>query len=77
MEHTALSQILILLSLSVISVVALRRLHLPPVLAYLFVGMLAGPHALGWVPHSELLHLLAEIGVVFLLFMIGLEFSLA
>ncbi len=77
MEHTALTQVLILLSLSVVAVVALRRIHLPPVLAYLFVGMLAGPHALGWVPASDLLHLLAEIGVVFLLFMIGLEFSLA
>ncbi len=77
MEHTALSQVLILLGLSVLAVVVLRRLHLPPVLGYLCVGMVVGPHALGWVPDSELLGLFAEIGVVFLLFTIGLEFSLA
>ena len=76
MTETPLEVVLILLGLSVPAVALLRRLQLPPILAYLFVGMAAGPHALGWVPDIESIHLLAEIGLVFLLFMIGLEFSI-
>jgi CPA2 family monovalent cation:H+ antiporter-2 len=75
-EHNPLTDTLVLLGLSVIAVALLRRVHLPPILGYLLVGIAAGPHALGWVPHGEAVHLLAEIGVVFLLFMIGLEFSI-
>ncbi|MDX1812426.1 MAG: monovalent cation:proton antiporter-2 (CPA2) family protein, partial [Gammaproteobacteria bacterium] len=49
---------------------------MPPVLAYLFVGIMVGPHALGWVPDDESTRFLAEFGVVFLMFTVGLEFSL-
>ncbi len=45
-------------------------------LGYLTVGILIGPHAFGWVPDSEQTRYLAEFGVVFLMFSIGLEFSL-
>jgi CPA2 family monovalent cation:H+ antiporter-2 len=57
-------------------VVGLRRLRLPLVIAFLIVGMLVGPHALGWVEPTETTGTLAEFGVVFLLFALGLEFSL-
>jgi len=57
-------------------VVGLRRLRLPLILAFLLVGMIVGPHALGWVEATETTHTLAEFGVVFLLFTLGLEFSL-
>jgi CPA2 family monovalent cation:H+ antiporter-2 len=57
-------------------VVGLRRLRLPLVLAFLIVGMMVGPHALGWVEPTETTGTLAEFGVVFLLFALGLEFSL-
>jgi len=57
-------------------VVGLRRLRLPLILAFLIVGMVVGPHALGWVEATETTHTLAEFGVVFLLFALGLEFSL-
>ncbi len=77
MPHDGLTAGLLLLALSVVAVVLFRRIRLPPVLGYLFVGIVAGPHALQWLPDLHLLELLAEIGVVFLLFMIGLEFSLA
>ena len=46
-------------------------------LAYLAVGILIGPHALAWIPDTEEAGKLAEFGVVFLMFSIGLEFSLA
>jgi CPA2 family monovalent cation:H+ antiporter-2 len=57
-------------------VVGLRRLRLPLILAFLIVGMVVGPHAMGWVEATETTHTLAEFGVVFLLFALGLEFSL-
>lgn len=75
MEHSPLQDVLVLLALSVLAVALLRRAQLPPILGYLFVGLVAGPHALGWIHDSEAVHFLGEIGVVFLLFTIGLEFS--
>ncbi len=74
---TPLELTLILLFASVIGVVVFRMLNLPPMLGYLSVGMLIGPHALGIVPNSLPVDNLAEFGVVFLMFSIGLEFSLA
>jgi CPA2 family monovalent cation:H+ antiporter-2 len=76
MAHTPLNDTLILLACAVLAVALFRRFHLPPILGYLSVGILTGSHALGWVPHGEAIHLLAEVGVVFLLFMIGLEISI-
>lgn len=67
---------LVLLASVVLGVVAFRLLSLPPLLAYLAVGILIGPHALGLVPDTEQTRYLAEFGVVFLMFSIGLEFSL-
>ena len=72
----ALELVVILLA-SAVGVVALcRKLNLPPLLGYLIVGMAIGPHALEWIPQSEDARKLAEFGVVFLMFSIGLEFSL-
>src|SRR6185503_8606483 len=67
---------LLLLGSAVLGVVAFRMMHLPPMLGYLTVGILIGPHALGLAEQSETTHGLAEFGVVFLMFSIGLEFSL-
>ena len=77
MDHNALNEGLTLLALSVFAVWILKRIKLPPVLGYLLVGTLVGPYALGWLPEDGSIQILAEIGVVFLLFMIGLEFSLS
>jgi CPA2 family monovalent cation:H+ antiporter-2 len=76
MIEQPLSQILILLAGSLIVVTLARRMGLPPILGYLFVGMALGPHALGVVADSATTALLAELGVAFLLFTLGLEFSL-
>lgn len=73
---SALELTLILLAAAVIGVVAFRMLHLPPMLGYLAVGIVIGPHALGLAEENATTHLLAEFGVVFLMFSIGLEFSL-
>ena len=67
---------LLLLGSAVLGVVAFRMLHLPPMLGYLVVGILIGPHAMGLAQQSHATDTLAEFGVVFLMFSIGLEFSL-
>jgi len=73
----SLQLLLILLAVAVGVVVLCRILHLPAMLGYLLVGILIGPHALGWIPDAPETRHLAEFGVVFLMFSIGLEFSLA
>jgi CPA2 family monovalent cation:H+ antiporter-2 len=72
----SLSPVLILLATAVLVVVVCRILSLPVMLGYLAVGILIGPHAFGWIPDSPSTRHLAEFGVVFLMFSIGLEFSL-
>ena len=76
MPH-ALQLILVLLAASVVVVVACRLVRLPPILGYLLVGVAVGPHALAWVPDDASTRYLGEFGIVFLMFSIGLEFSLA
>ena len=73
---SALSLVLLLLGASVLAVVVFRRLNLPPVLGYLLVGTLIGPHAFNLMDDVHRFEYLAEFGVVFLMFSIGLEFSL-
>ena len=72
----SLQPVLVLLACAVFAVVAFRSLHLPPMLGYLVTGVALGPHALGLIPDTSETRHLAEFGVVFLMFSIGLEFSL-
>ncbi len=67
---------LILLATAVAVVVLCRLLKLPPLIGYLLVGIAIGPHAAAWLPDDEGTRHLAEFGIVFLMFSIGLEFSL-
>ena len=76
LENSVLEDVLLLLTATLAVVVGLRRLRLPLILAFLLVGMAVGPYALGWVMPTETTGALAEYGVVFLLFTLGLEFSL-
>jgi CPA2 family monovalent cation:H+ antiporter-2 len=71
-----LELVLLLLAAAVVMVAIFRSLNLPPVLGYLLVGAAMGPHALNVVQSSDGASHLAEFGVVFLMFSIGLEFSL-
>lgn len=79
MEHSTnlLQGILLLLVMSVAAVAAFRTFKLPPILGYLLVGALSSEHALGWLPENDSIEFMAEVGVVFLLFAIGLEFSVS
>ncbi len=72
----ALSLVVILATAKVVGELC-ERLHQPAVLGELLVGVLIGPHVLGWVPNSEIIRLLAEIGAVLLLFEVGLESDLS
>src|SRR5664279_4383878 len=74
MHHNdPLLQILILLAASVCVVAGVRKLKMPAILGYLAVGMLLGPHAFALAVDNETTRLLAEFGVVFLVFTLGLE----
>jgi len=75
--ETQLQTALMLLAAAVAVVVVCRQLRLPALIGYLVVGISWGPHALGWLPDDESMRHLGEFGVVFLMFSIGLEFSLA
>jgi CPA2 family monovalent cation:H+ antiporter-2 len=73
---TSLELTLLYLLAAVLGVVGCRFLKLPPMLGYLVVGVVIGPNALAFAQSSEGIRHLAEFGVVFLMFVIGLEFNL-
>jgi len=66
-----------LLVVAVIFVWFFKRIGLPPILAYLATGVLAGSHGVGWLEHTHEIDFVAELGIVFLLFSLGLEFSIS
>jgi len=74
--HEGLLVVLLLLTAAVAMVALAKAARLPSMLAYLVIGVAVGPHALGWLKETEQTDRLAEFGVVFLMFSIGLEFSL-
>jgi len=75
-DHLLL-HIVLLLTIAVITVSLSRRLHFPPILGYIIVGIIVGPNGFEWIAKEENIEILAEFGIVFLLFAIGLEFSIA
>ncbi len=72
----SLTSVLLLLTSSVLAVALFRALRLPAMLAYFMVGILFGPFALDVLPSTDSSRHVAEFGIVFLMFSIGLEFSL-
>ncbi|WP_421227320.1 cation:proton antiporter [Aeromonas enteropelogenes] len=70
------TDLLILLFAAVLLVAIFRRLGLPVILAYLIAGVLLGPHGLAMVTGQSTMQTIAELGIVFLMFSLGLEFSL-
>ncbi|OED47382.1 hypothetical protein ACH42_02995 [Endozoicomonas sp. (ex Bugula neritina AB1)] len=76
MDFTFFNQLMLILGLSVITIAVFKRFNLPESLGYLFVGIAIGPTTSGLISSDFDISLLAEMGVVFLLFTLGLEFSL-
>ncbi|MDF7676562.1 cation:proton antiporter [Neisseriaceae bacterium ESL0693] len=75
--HISLGPIVIILLVAVMAVILCRRLYIPLMLGYLVVGFIAGPGLLNLVRQSNGTEFIGEIGITFLMFSIGLEFSLS
>lgn len=76
MELPLLQEVVIILGLSVLIILAFQRLKMPSILGFLITGMIAGPNGLSLIGASHEVEVLSEIGVIFLLFIIGIEFSI-
>ena len=76
MDHHLLAALIAVYAMGLVLVVALARLRVPTIVALMLTGIVAGPHATGIIRTSEQVELLAELGIVFLLFTVGLDFSL-
>lgn len=75
MDIPLLNEIVIIFTLSIAVVFVCSRMHIPPIVGFLLTGILAGPHGLGLVKAVKQVDMLAEIGVVLLVFTTGIEFS--
>src|SRR5215813_12645283 len=71
-----LEPIILLLFVGILAILLARPFRSSPIVGYVLAGMAVGPHGLALVPEGETTRLLADLGVVFLLFDIGLTFSL-
>ncbi|EMR04502.1 monovalent cation:proton antiporter family protein [Cesiribacter andamanensis] len=76
MEFPILQDIVIILGLAVLIILIFQKLKMPSILGFLLTGLIAGPHGLSLIRARHEVEMLAEIGVIFLLFVIGIEFSL-
>jgi len=76
LEYGLLKDIVLLLGLALFTLLLFRQFKIPSIIGFLATGILAGPHALGLVSNIHEVEQMAEIGVVLLLFTIGIEFSL-
>lgn len=75
MEFTLLHDIVVIFGLAVLVLYICHRLRIPSVVGFLLTGIIAGPHGIGLVTSVEQVEVMAEFGVIILLFSIGLEFS--
>ena len=76
MPFELLRDLVLIFALAVVVAGAFSRLRVPPLVGFLVTGVMVGPHALGWVRSVPAVEVLAEVGVVLLLFAVGIEFSL-
>ena len=76
-EISAVRDILIIFSVSIGVVFLFQKLRLPSIAGFLVAGTVVGPYGLNLISDREQVQVLAEVGIVLLLFTIGLEFSLA
>ena len=76
-EHALLADLIAAYGVALVLIVLFARLHVPAIVAMILAGIVAGPHALALVPTQSEVDLIAEIGIVLLLFTVGLDFSMA
>ena len=76
MELTLLRDVVVILGLAVIVLFIFQRVKIPSIIGFLLTGIIAGPSVLGLISATREVEILAEIGIIFLLFTIGIEFSL-
>jgi len=76
MEHFFLQDLVIIFALSIAVILGCHRLKIPPIVGFLITGVLVGPHGLGFIKDSSVVEVFADVGIVLLLFAIGLEFSM-
>ena len=76
MAERLLYEMLVIVAASFVAVALLARRRLSPIVGYLAVGVLMGPHGFNLLPATEGVRLLGELGVAFLMFIVGLEVSL-
>ncbi len=77
MTHTLINDLFVIIVLSIIVVFLFNKLKIPSIIGFLLTGMIAGPYGLRWVYESSQVELISEIGVILILFSIGIEFSLS
>lgn len=75
MDIPILNELVIVFGLSIGVIICCHRLKIPPIIGFLLTGLLAGPHGLGLIQATHEVEVLAEIGVILLLFVIGMELS--
>ncbi|HHN64781.1 MAG TPA: hypothetical protein ENK09_05420 [Nitrospirae bacterium] len=76
MEPEFLKSLVIVFGISAVVILILNRLNVPSLVGFLIAGAIVGPYGVGLVKDTHLIEILAEIGVILLLFTIGIEFSL-
>lgn len=76
MELGLLQDILIIFALSSVVNFLFTKIRIPTIIGYLVTGVITGPYLLGLVNSPHQIELMAEIGIVLLMFTIGLEFSI-
>lgn len=76
MEIPILKDIVVILGMSIFIILAFQKIKVPSILGFLLAGILAGPHAFNLISSRHDVELLSEIGIIFLLFVIGIELSL-
>lgn len=77
METDILKSLVIILGVSALIVFALSRVRIPPLVGFLLAGVVIGPYGLGLLKDTHAVEIMAEVGVVLLLFTVGIEFSLS
>jgi CPA2 family monovalent cation:H+ antiporter-2 len=77
MDFGLFDTLIIVLTIAVVVVVLCKYLKIPPIIGYIVIGIISGPHIMHWVPDTKRIHDIAEFGIVFLMFTVGLEFSLS